>query len=41
MNTKQAADLAQEILEDDTHMFLDWAAFEAWFILEFMHPDEA
>ena len=30
----------QEILEDDTNLFPDWAAFEAWFLSEFTYPDK-
>ena len=41
MNAGKAADLAQEILEDDANVLPDWAAFEAWFLSEFMHLDEA
>ena len=41
MNTGWVVDLVQEILEDNTYMFLDWATFKSWFLLEFTHPDEA
>ena len=41
MNAGHMANLMQEILEDNTNMFLDWAAFESWFLSEFMHPDKA
>ena len=41
MNAGCAADLAQEILEDNANMFLDWAAFESWFFSKFTHSDEA
>ena len=41
MNAGRAADLAQEILEDNANMFLDWAAFESWFLSEFTHPNKA
>ena len=40
MNTRRTANLAQEILEDNTNMFLDWAAFESWFHSKFTHPNE-
>ena len=40
MNAGHAADLVQEILEDDANMFSDWAAFESWFLSEFTHPNE-
>ena len=35
------ANLAQEILEDNANIFLDWAAFESWFLSEFTHPNQA
>ena len=41
MNVVYTADLAQEILKDNTSMFPDWAAFKSWFLSEFMHSDEA
>ena len=40
MNIECMADLVQEILEDNANMFLDWAAFESWFLSEFTHPNE-
>ena len=30
----------QEILEDNANMFLNWAAFKAWFLSKFTYPDE-
>ena len=41
MNVGHAANLAQEILEDNANMFLDWAAFESWFLSEFTYPNKA
>ena len=40
MNAGHAANLAQEILEDNANMFLDWAAFESWFLSKFTYPDK-
>ena len=40
MNTEHIADLVQEILEDNTNMFPDWATFESWFLSEFTYLDK-
>ena len=34
------SNLAQEILEDNTNMFPDWATFESLFLSKFTHSDE-
>ena len=41
MNTGCTANLMQEILEDNANIFLDWAAFESWFLSEFTHLNKA
>ena len=40
MNAGHVADLVQEILEDKANMFLDWPAFESWFLSKFMYSNE-
>ena len=41
MNTGQATDLVQEILQDNANMFPDWASFKAWFLSKSMYLDKA
>ena len=40
MNAGHVANLVQKILEDDTNMFSNWAAFESWFLSKFMYLDK-